>query len=266
MGCGASAPAAAPERGAAPTSNSNEAPGKLTRMTKADSKSSAEKERAARLALAHAIKRQCGYVPIFHIKSEFDTYDVDRSGFLEVNELVAMLADLREKVDIDVAKPEPKDGAAAVDFDTFTNWYITVLTPHKVATLFNSYDEDKNGSITPEEVPALLRDLSEDSDEDACANAMSAMDANDDGRVTLEEFQKYFLQVWAKLQLAESFERCGVDVDKEVEKGELKQTLQRMGAVHDDAAINFMWDRLDTEETGKLTWRQFIDYASYNTT
>ena len=34
------------------------------------------------------------------------------------------------------------------------------------------YAWDKNGSITRGEIQALLQDLSEDSDEDACAEAM----------------------------------------------------------------------------------------------
>ena len=105
MGCGASAPVQVPE---GPDDASTVSSGKqfreddgggggggggggppsfgmLKRSTKASSKHSSDREKSARLALAASVKRQCGYVPIFYIRSQFDSYDTDRSGFLEAS-------------------------------------------------------------------------------------------------------------------------------------------------------------------------------------
>lgn len=261
MGCSASAPASVSS-----ARDADVALGTMTRSTKAESKHSADRERNSRVAVARAVKRQCGYVPIFHMRSEFDAYDVDKSGALEVGELITLLADLQEHVDPELASLgiKSKDPSGAADFDTFSDWYIKVLTPHKVKALFAAYDADKNGSITREEVPALLRDLSEDSDEDACERAMKAMDANADGRVTLEEFQKYFMSTWAKDQLREAFDLYGIDADAEVDKAELREIVGRMGAELDHAAMDLMFNRLDFDKTGKVLFQTFVDYASYN--
>ena len=281
MGCGVSSPAEVPE-GPAPAAADPPAAssdgdkgasagpppgfGMLKRSTRATSGHSADRERYARLALATAVKRQCGYVPVFYIRSQFDAYDTDKSGFLEVNELVKMLSDLQEEVDGDLAALglENQAGTGGVDFETFKTWYIQVLTPHKVKMLFESYDEDKNGGITPEEIQALLQDLSEDSDKESCANAMQAMDANEDGRITLDEFTKYFLGAWARDQLRGAFDNHSVDVDSEVDKEMLKETLDRMGAQLEDSAMDYMFDKLDAGKTGKVNFAKFIEYASYN--
>ena len=106
MGCGTSAPVEVPEGpddASAPAVSSEKqfheeggggggggggGPpgfGMLKRSTKASSKHSSDREKSARLALAAAVKRQCGYVPIFYIRSQFDSYDTDRSGFLEAS-------------------------------------------------------------------------------------------------------------------------------------------------------------------------------------
>ena len=90
------------------------------------------------------------------------------------------------------------------------------------------------------------------------------MDANDDGRVTLDEFTKYFLGKWAKDQLREAFDRQRIDVEAEIDKATLKETLDHMGAQKDDSAMDYMFDGLDAEKKGKVAFAKFVDYASYN--
>ena len=94
--------------------------------------------------------------------------------------------------------------------------------------------------------------------------AIRAMDANDDGRITLDEFTKYFLGKWAKDQLREAFDRQRIDVEAEIDKATLKETLEVMGAQMDDSAMDYMFDRLDAEKKGKVAFAKFVDYASYN--
>ena len=53
---------------------------------------------AGRAKLAKTVKRQCGFVPIFYIRAQFDEFDADKSGVLEANELVNMLENLSEQV------------------------------------------------------------------------------------------------------------------------------------------------------------------------
>mmetsp|Transcript_21298 Transcript_21298/g.52894 ORF Transcript_21298/g.52894 Transcript_21298/m.52894 type:complete len:278 (+) Transcript_21298:265-1098(+) len=273
MGCGASAPlevATPPKETAAdnaPAAAAAAAPSSggpaFVRSTKGDSKGSSERDRNARLALAKSVKKQVGFVPLIYIKSQFDVYDVDRNGALEVDELVNMMRDLQEDVDGGGGSGGLGSGGTIIDFHVFCRWYIDVHMKSKVKTLFHAYDADGNGTIEISEIPALLQDLSEDSDEDACAKAMSDMDGNEDGRVTLEEFETFFLGPWAKGQLANTFELYSIDIAADVDKAQLKATLDRMGAPADDAAVSFMFDYIDVGKTGTLKFEQFIDYATY---
>lgn len=55
-----------------------------------------------------------------------------------------------------------------------------------------------------------------------------------------------------------------MDVEAEIDKASLKDTLDCMGAPMDDRAVDYMFDRLDDKKTGRVAFRKFIDYASYN--
>jgi len=146
MGCGASSPqeVAAPSEEAAhlaAPASSRSGPSLGPRSTKADSRASDDRDSKARLALARSVKKQVGFVPLFYIKSQFDMYDIDRNGALEVDELVQLLKDLQEDVDAELVTLGLGSGGgggggggkvvsgtavaprASIDFHVFCKWW-----------------------------------------------------------------------------------------------------------------------------------------------
>ena len=53
-------------------------------------------------------------------------------------------------------------------------------------------------------------------------------------------------------------------VEKKLRNGSwVKAALHRMGAAADDAALDFMFDKLDTAGSGRLPFERFLEYSTY---
>ena len=250
MGCGSSTPASAPD--VKPNKLSKSGPSGKHPQRAAD----------AQVALAKSVKRQCGYIPVFFLLHQFDKYDVNGNGVLDVPEVQTLLEELSETVDMEHLRAlEYNEGG--VKFDVFARWYIDVLTPYRVRQLFVEYDADDSGSISMDEAQKMLKDLSEACDEASTKRAMTEMDTDGDGTVSLAEFERYFLGPWAKAQLRRYFEEAGVALDGEIDKDSLRKVLMQMGAPANDKTLGIMFDKI--AGGGKsVKVSTFVDYASYN--
>ncbi|GAA1967179.1 EF-hand domain-containing protein [Catenulispora subtropica] len=62
-------------------------------------------------------------------------------------------------------------------------------TPEDVEKVFQSFDLDGDGQITPEELKAALAELGEDVTVEDAAERIGTGDADHDGKISLAEFQ-----------------------------------------------------------------------------
>jgi|UniRef100_A0A7R9TAV5 Ca2+-binding EF-hand superfamily protein len=215
---------------------------------------------AGRAKLAKTVKRQCGFVPIFYIRAQFDEFDADKSGVLEANELVNMLENLSEQVPRELKNIGL---GGRVGFETFSRWYIKVLTPQRIKNLFDGYDVDRSGSLTQNEIQALLKDLAQDAGPDAIKKALNDMDQNGDNEVSIMEFKRYFLGPWAKMQMAKQFKDVGVDVNGEIDLETLRSALNAMGSAPNDQILNEMFAKVDAGKRGSVPVAKFVSWATY---
>ena len=146
--------------------------------------------------------------------------------------------------------------------------------------LFDRYDKDKSGSIEVRELEALFRALGTKFGEDQLLSAMAALKTARPNRVTWDEFQ----QMWAELRSpsrsappaqsreAESapvksrpqpldlqavFRRFDRDGSGSIDVGELAGMLEALGMEPDDDELDAAIERLDTDESGRISWDEF---------
>ncbi|XP_034017565.1 calretinin-like [Thalassophryne amazonica] len=150
------------------------------------------------------------------------TYDTDRSGYIESNELKGFLSDLLRKVDrqcddkklneytqtilkmfdlnddgklglSEMARLLPVQENFLLKFQDIT------LTDNEFEALFTLYDKDGNGYIDEQELDALLKDLCEKNNMDVDANGLvgykkSIMALSDGGKLYRAEMEMVLCQ------------------------------------------------------------------------
>jgi len=147
--------------------------------------------------------------------------------------------------------------------------------------LFDRFDKDKSGSIETRELDARLRALGTKFDEDRLLAAMSTLKTARPNRISWEEFQQMFAELRSlsrpaapaksrakeesrsaksraqPLDLQAVFRRFDRDGSGYIDVGELVGMLEALGMEPDDDELDAAIERLDTDESGRISWDEF---------
>eukprot|EP00331_Platyophrya_macrostoma_P023252 CAMPEP_0176449820 /NCGR_PEP_ID=MMETSP0127-20121128/26738_1 /TAXON_ID=938130 /ORGANISM="Platyophrya macrostoma, Strain WH" /LENGTH=162 /DNA_ID=CAMNT_0017837297 /DNA_START=21 /DNA_END=509 /DNA_ORIENTATION=+ len=151
------------------------------------------------------------------MKELFETYDTDKSGFIDMNELVKFVKEVGDKI----GEPIPESACEGImkDFDTNSDGKLSFeeLSPilmkvvpklvikSRTKALFDSYDTDKSGFIELNEYKVMVHDLlkklgiEKKFDENEYAEKLQQWDKDNDGKLSYEECEKEFENILSKL-------------------------------------------------------------------
>lgn len=133
-------------------------------------------------------------VPEPELKDAFTRFDTDNDGKLTLNELSAVLNFLGC-----CPPPSPDDmqsllNDGLIGFEEFMKIFEDGDVKEDLRKAFDVFDVNKDGKITAEELCTMLRRLrGEEVTVEDCMKMVSAVDANGDGVVSFEEFEKMMM-------------------------------------------------------------------------
>jgi len=221
-------------------------------------------------------------------KARFSELDLDKSGFLENNELLAVAdwvmvhfgASMGEDKDKVVKKimrrlDTNKDGK--LDIEEFGKLFGLIVQRHDLvlrATLkFNELDKDGSGSLESDEIDATvmwtLQAFPNDDDLNTYKkHLLSHIDANGDGKIDLNEFIILFEDLLVRLELIErarvKFNELDTDKSGVLEAAEIDKVVDWVLAAYGerpaDQLAGFkatLMKRIDVNKDGKLSLQEF---------
>merc|ERR1719384_61174 len=179
-------------------------------------------------AITRCLAKNMSQEPEKEVKRHFIRLDKDGDGFLDADELKLLLLDMgfaphtaaEEAKTMLQAVDENNDGQ--VDFEEFKAvWHRKLLSQHDqyIHRVFAVFDDNGDGYIDAKELQSVLGD-----DFENIKNMISEVDENDDGKLSLEEFQKAMQEEDNKGNL-ERFGNLGGDKIDEKDRPDVNTTL-----------------------------------------
>ena len=133
---------------------------------------------------------------------------------------------------------------------------------HRIRNIFTTFDEDRSGSITINELGNIYNALGHHFSEEQVIDMMYNIDLNEDGYITFHEFLSlYKNHVFFKIQeekLFEAFKMCDNNGDKYVTLDELKLIMHEVGESLEDKQIRSMLKEVDKDDDEKINFTEFI--------
>jgi len=138
------------------------------------------------------------------VRATFRQVDTDQSGYIDKDELAAVLQKLGGVVndeEIDKCYKElDENDDGQIDFEEFSKWYLKSENRIEadVQQLFNKFDHDNNGYIEIDELENLVKACQGDDpnatppSSDDVENARKILDENNDGKISKEEFMNWY--------------------------------------------------------------------------
>ncbi len=138
------------------------------------------------------------------------------------------------------------------------------LTEQKIqemTDLFNSYDEDGNGSLDRFEMVELLKSLGQNPTEDEVIDMINEVDYDGNGTIELDEFvmimkkrntndiEEYYKKI---------FQEFDEDGNGSLSILELKNGIERLGVNIDFDEIEAILDKVQVNDKGELDYEEFI--------
>ncbi|KAJ4916089.1 putative calcium-binding protein CML27 [Raphanus sativus] len=128
------------------------------------------------------------------LKKVFDQFDSNGDGKISVTELggvfKAMGTSYTETELNRVLEEVDTDRDGFINVDEFSALCRSSSSASEIRDAFDLYDEDKNGLISAAELHKVLNRLGMSCSVEDCARMIGPVDADGDGNVNFEEFQK----------------------------------------------------------------------------
>lgn len=222
-------------------------------------------------------------------QSRFQELDVDKSGFLEKNELIvvadwimatfgtklgadldAVRSNLLERLDLN------KDGK--LDLVEFENLFIDMLNRtillERAKTKFKEFDVDNNGAIEEKEIKEVVKWVMQifpaESATSYEAELLKKIDANKDGKINTLEFFNLFEDVMARMAIVnkakEKFIELDADKSGALEKGEIVNLIEWVCSHYYEktedekkAFVESLMNKIDVNKDGKIDLQEFSE-------
>ncbi|ORX77252.1 EF-hand [Anaeromyces robustus] len=143
--------------------------------------------------------------------------------------------------------------------------------------MFNKYDKDHSGSITLEEFKSMSYDLGYYLSDAEYDIAVKTLDKTGSGSINYDDFAKWWKNSdrWNQIQLSEEnmallsalsgqFQMFDKDKNGSINSFEFKQFSQEIRKTMkvNAADDNEMFEQLDVNSDGKVSFNEFVDYVN----
>ena len=222
-------------------------------------------------------------------REKFVEFDADKSGFLEAKEIDQVIAWTLEAFpaddNIDVYRARllnqiDRNGDGKLDLKEFLVLFDDMLVRTELMgrakIKFNELDEDKSGMLEKSELDKVtewvLQTYTEKSLTERAnfkSTLLKRIDANGDGKLSLQEFTVIFDEIIQRMDLITrakaEFDRLDTDKSGFLEKNELTAMLKVwsqtvLSEIKIDATVNIedLLSKLDANGDGKISLMEFV--------
>ena len=191
--------------------------------------------------------------PVFCLPQRFTVDDVDPNVFVIDTGRITLTTSSDALGDYDVSKVLAR---GAEVYYCPTNTYFS---QHKqLFHLWWTYDEDKSGTLSMDEVCKLVRELSRNAiTEEEIRQHMQSLDEDQSGEVDFGEFSNYFR---ACLYAEWLWSQADANNSGSLDPTELKGVLHLLGKRTTDAGFLKMWTALDADNSGMVEKNEFMQW------
>ncbi|GLJ55085.1 hypothetical protein SUGI_1182290 [Cryptomeria japonica] len=136
----------------------------------------------------------------------------------------------------------------------------------ELQNVFNKFDANGDGKISPSELGHVMRSLGHDATEDEVQLMMAEADSDGDGYVDLSEFvalNTRGVDSAASLRdLKEAFNMFDIDGNGSISADELHRVLRRLGETSSLDECNHMIRGVDADGDGQVSFDEFLTMMS----
>ncbi|KAK2489716.1 hypothetical protein MC885_001130 [Smutsia gigantea] len=131
---------------------------------------------------------------------------------------------------------------------------------------FSKFDKDGDGTITTQELGAVMQALGKDLPEAELKKIISSVDTDADGVISFPEFLEEMvrrMKAWRKKQdLHEAFRVFDVDGNGYISVDELKQVMGKLGEELSQEVLEAMIHEADVDQDGQVNYEEFVRILS----
>lgn len=131
---------------------------------------------------------------------------------------------------------------------------------------FDMFDKDGDGTVTTEELTAVLRSMGQNPTEAVVQEMMDDVDTDGSGTVEFDEFvglmTKYLLSSNPEEDLRESFKVFDKDGNGFISAAELRLVMTNLGEKMTDAEVDEMILEADLDGDGQINYEEFVRMMS----
>lgn len=222
------------------------------------------------------------------VRARFEQLDVDKSGFLEKNELLEVatwamqyfgdkLGADKEKVVANILKRIDTNNDGKLDVEEFGNLFSLVMNRanlvQRAHLKFAEFDSDKSGFLEEKEIDATIEWTLQafpnaDDMHTYKKHLLAHIDSNGDGKLDLVEFITLFEEMLVRVELIEraraKFDELDTDKSGLLETAELDKVVAWVLAAYGDRSESelagfkaTLMKRIDANQDGKLSIQEF---------
>ncbi|KFD73297.1 hypothetical protein M514_04581 [Trichuris suis] len=135
-------------------------------------------------------------------RAAFQMFDSNNDGSISNQEFLSVMQSLglsasKEEVSRMIIQADV-DGDGTIDFSEFvrflSRWSVPVDEEKELALIFQVFDQNKDGLISPNELRSVMLNLGEELSAEDVSTMISAADSNGDGLINFEEFKHLMTQ------------------------------------------------------------------------
>jgi|LauGreDrversion4_2_1035121.scaffolds.fasta_scaffold1255506_2 calmodulin len=134
--------------------------------------------------------------------------------------------------------------------------------------MFDMFDSDGDGKVMSKEIKSLLISLGREPTNQEVEDMVKEIDRDETGTIDYEEFSDYMqshyqLEETTLEDVVDAFKVFDIDQDGKISKEEFKTILMKFEGEFTDSDIDMIFDEVETDGDGKLTYAEFVDLWKY---